>query len=584
MTHPSQSSSHFSFEQGVPLGQICRLPGENPFLDLAQLADESISLDSLVIGSDHPLTWLHATPTGTPSLGVEIDACERPAGISLPGVDGSSSGQVKSSEAATQFSERSFSVSESCWTVSLSEGCSPDASLNTVASLYLLGGIEPAPAPNVTQQCTGVSANALTAIQRDNLPFVAFDSFINERRKWMSKAAASDQASWGSKAVARPKGRVVSGEEVWSNPPVVHRSACQELPQIHFCSTSRSPISLSSAPTMEQLPFPEAPCDLSFQDESVSVDPWPLLADDDDDDDDDFCADEDLGTVPDERTATPVCLMIPDVPDDRTPVALSSLWPPASESAAAAAAAPMAGFAQAQVTPSAPSGRLPVEGRTGLDSCIPDVRFQTKRESRVKDSRLPGHHTQTNLQDFLGRRHAFHNETQQLGFVSDNGRQFFKKKFDGRLTLVTENSVHTGGVAKYMVQFSDGQMSGADGVGFVFSSKLPCTQNIQLISSVFVNKGGCICLRSGAELVRSTVSVKRLEVGDWIGMTVDLDKRVVEFVIFPAKGRSSPSKSIFDFGTAFRSMGNRMPALPPTLSGYLTCVVKNTGVELTIGS
>jgi len=583
MTHPSQSSSHFSFEQGVPLGQICRLPGENPFLDLAQLADESISLDSLVIGSDHPLTWLHATPTGTPSLGVEIDACERPAGISLPGVDGSSSGQVKSSEAATQFSERSFSNSESCWTVSLSEG--------EVA--VTIGGIEPAPAPNVTQQCTGVSANALTAIQRDNLPFVAFDSFINERRKWMSKAAASDQPSWGSKAVARPKGRVVSGEELWSNPPIVHRSACQELPQIHFCSTSRSPISASSAPTLEQLPFPEAPCDLSESNDpwvtSENVDPWALLADDDDDDDDDFGADEDLGTVPDERTATPVCLMIPDVPDERTPVALSSLRPPASESAVAA---PMAGFAQAQVTPSAPSGRLPVEGRTGLDSCIPEVKFQTRQAQRLQDkpdsckpdSRLPGHHTQTNLQEFLGRRHAFHNETQQLGFVSDNGRQFFKKKFDGRLTLVTENSVHTGGVAKYMVQFSDGQMSGADGVGFVFSSKLPCTQNIQLISSVFVNKGGCICLRSGAELVRSTVSVKCLEVGDWIGMTVDLDKRVVEFVIFPAKGRSSPSKSIFDFGTAFRSMGDRMPALPSTLSGYLTCVVKNTGVELTIGS
>ena len=90
-------------------------------------------------------------------------------------------------------------------------------------------------------------------------------------------------------------------------------------------------------------------------------------------------------------------------------------------------------------------------------------------------------------------------------------RTFTKTKSKGRLSIVSENrrlfkncltcqsatvdfpprnwyspvhvpqqpGLHQSGVERYCLRFTDGELSNADGVGIVFSSQLPCPQNIQ---------------------------------------------------------------------------------------------------------
>merc|ERR1719454_584295 len=126
----------------------------------------------------------------------------------------------------------------------------------------------------------------------------------------------------------------------------------------------------------------------------------------------------------------------------------------------------------------------------------------------------------------LGNRHRFHDETASMGLVSSDLREFTKTEFEGRLSLVTENEVHTRGVVKYCLQFSEGELSCADGLGFVFSQTLPCPKNIQRIVSIFVNRAGRICFRSRNEVKRSEINVKRLELGDWVGVSIDMEEQI----------------------------------------------------------
>ncbi|CAE7745379.1 Ppm1l, partial [Symbiodinium microadriaticum] len=123
----------------------------------------------------------------------------------------------------------------------------------------------------------------------------------------------------------------------------------------------------------------------------------------------------------------------------------------------------------------------------------------------------------------FGRLHKFHPETARMGKLVPDGRTFTKEQFMGRLSVITEDRVQTHGVIKYAVQFCSGDLSSADGVGFIFSNKLPCPKNIQKIVSIFANKTGRICVRAHAEVVRSEIGVKPLELGDWIELEMDLD-------------------------------------------------------------
>merc|ERR1712113_1191691 len=98
-----------------------------------------------------------------------------------------------------------------------------------------------------------------------------------------------------------------------------------------------------------------------------------------------------------------------------------------------------------------------------------------------------------------------------------------KVGFEGRLSVVSEAQVRTGGMHKFCVQFTSGELSKADGVGFIFSSKLPCKKNIQRIVSIFINQRGRICMRVCEDILRASARVRALKCGDWVEMIMDLD-------------------------------------------------------------
>lgn len=191
----------------------------------------------------------------------------------------------------------------------------------------------------------------------------------------------------------------------------------------------------------------------------------------------------------------------------------------------------------------------------------------------------------------IGMLHSFHQETRDMGAVTPDFRQFTKVGYEGRLSVVSESQVHTDGVHRYLVQFTSGELSRADGVGFVFSPRLPCAKNIQRIVSIFVNQRGRICMRVFADIVRASAYVKPLELGDWVEMAIDLDAKVATFNIWPCTPSGWPPTSGRPTSTAEFPFGNKLSGLnqanqkPVKLNvGHLACVVKNVGVTVTLSS
>ncbi|CAK0848103.1 unnamed protein product [Prorocentrum cordatum] len=183
----------------------------------------------------------------------------------------------------------------------------------------------------------------------------------------------------------------------------------------------------------------------------------------------------------------------------------------------------------------------------------------------------------------FGRLHKLHRDAQDSGIVNEDSRTFTKQSYHGRLSVITEDQVHSSGVLRYAITFASGELSSADGVGFVFSDRLPCPKNIQKLVSIFVNRTGRICMRALSNVVRYDVGVKQLEVGDWVELTVDLDGRIAEFTVWDAEDGSSSSAS-FAFGAALKQMEHAMSNLPQASCGYVACVVKNVGVTVALGS
>ncbi|CAD7922314.1 unnamed protein product [Amoebophrya sp. A25] len=173
------------------------------------------------------------------------------------------------------------------------------------------------------------------------------------------------------------------------------------------------------------------------------------------------------------------------------------------------------------------------------------------------------------------RTTTWHSEAATMGVVDAMGQFFKNQNYAGRLSALSENQVRTGGVHRYCVSFhsdpeymaqaassnkskgstsyntankgkntSSSNTSGgavgsatttnsclcnADGLGFVFSDKLPCTKNIQKINSVFLNKKGVIMVRLQDELgdKRKDETNKLhipFEEGSVVWMQVDLDR------------------------------------------------------------
>jgi len=183
----------------------------------------------------------------------------------------------------------------------------------------------------------------------------------------------------------------------------------------------------------------------------------------------------------------------------------------------------------------------------------------------------------------FGRAHRFHQKNSSMGVLSSDARSFTKKYNKGRLSIICENKVHFQGTVRYAVQFTEGELCSADGVGFILSSDLPCTRNIQKIVSIFVNRTGRICIRVHDEVERCPQRVKCLEIGDWLEVDADLVKQTVSFTVWP-EDDSDPSFATVSFKETFRQARGRVGGLPRQPCGFLAVVIKHLGVSVNFGS
>jgi len=177
---------------------------------------------------------------------------------------------------------------------------------------------------------------------------------------------------------------------------------------------------------------------------------------------------------------------------------------------------------------------------------------------------------------------CFHMKTAQLGQLSADRRSFTKTKSKGRLSIASTDRLYNCGIARYSVQFTSGELSNADGVGIVFSSQLPCPQNIQRIISIFANRTGRICMRADADVERSHVNIKAMELGDWLEVVCDFDSRKVTFSVWPADGGNVSSATV-DFSGASDRFRRLSAQVPSCAAGYLAVVLKHPGLTVTLG-
>jgi len=177
----------------------------------------------------------------------------------------------------------------------------------------------------------------------------------------------------------------------------------------------------------------------------------------------------------------------------------------------------------------------------------------------------------------FGKLHRFHRSMASMGVVSSDFRSFTKTQNKNRLSIACEDKIHERGVARYAVQFTSGELSNADGVGFILSGVLPCTRNIQSIVSLFVNRTGRICVRMKQDVERISARVKAIELGDWLEVIADLEQKMLTFVVWPQAG-GEPSAVTVGLQKLVAKAAQRLPC------GHLAVVVKHVGVSVTLAS
>jgi len=132
----------------------------------------------------------------------------------------------------------------------------------------------------------------------------------------------------------------------------------------------------------------------------------------------------------------------------------------------------------------------------------------------------------------------WHPSTASAGSISEEGHVFTKfhagpqKKLRGAtlssLCILFETRLRSGGVHRYRYSILAGSVGPADGVGFVFDTKVR-RMNIQRMRSVFLNKHGQVCMRNFEHIEKLPHYLPRLEQGVHVLLTVDLDQAMVRF-------------------------------------------------------
>ncbi|OEH77267.1 hypothetical protein cyc_08677 [Cyclospora cayetanensis] len=124
----------------------------------------------------------------------------------------------------------------------------------------------------------------------------------------------------------------------------------------------------------------------------------------------------------------------------------------------------------------------------------------------------------------------FHPDAGRVGRLSGGDKRFKKERKGGMISLVYERQLRVGGICAYRYKIAKGPISAADGVGFVFATRVPCGKNIQTLYSVFVNRQGHLCKRRGSLLERRAVEgLEPLQSGCAVTLLIDLMRFIAIF-------------------------------------------------------
>eukprot|EP00930_Biecheleria_cincta_P087162 TRINITY_DN76411_c0_g1_i1.p1 TRINITY_DN76411_c0_g1~~TRINITY_DN76411_c0_g1_i1.p1 ORF type:complete len:314 (-),score=67.12 TRINITY_DN76411_c0_g1_i1:186-1127(-) len=143
---------------------------------------------------------------------------------------------------------------------------------------------------------------------------------------------------------------------------------------------------------------------------------------------------------------------------------------------------------------------------------------------------------------------AWHESASKVGQISQDGHMFTKaagktkvvlaegrKREMSSICMIFDHRLQTGGAHNYTYGILDGELGPADGVGFVFDSKIR-RNNIQRMRTVFLNQRGDICIRDQAHVQKLGAQVPPLAVGRWVTVHVDLDSLRLCFAVYSHEG------------------------------------------------
>mmetsp|Transcript_25530 Transcript_25530/g.59445 ORF Transcript_25530/g.59445 Transcript_25530/m.59445 type:complete len:361 (+) Transcript_25530:111-1193(+) len=157
----------------------------------------------------------------------------------------------------------------------------------------------------------------------------------------------------------------------------------------------------------------------------------------------------------------------------------------------------------------------------------------------------------------------WHSSALVAGSVSEDGHIFARTHAGPRkshsngmtlssLCMLFERSLRVGGVHTYRYSILEGCVGAADGVGFVFDSRIRRT-NIQRMRSIFLNKHGQVCIRNFDSITKLPGSLPKLSAGTVVHMTVDLDAAAARFKMQDVNGTPC--------GTAELSFASLLPSI-----------------------
>lgn len=187
------------------------------------------------------------------------------------------------------------------------------------------------------------------------------------------------------------------------------------------------------------------------------------------------------------------------------------------------------------VWPDVPPGLFPVKGgmRTFSQQCMfTDVNLLLEWHQNIEESL-------SSLKPVETGNNKWHSSSLASGELYQDGHVFVKTKVGPKkqhphgimlssLCMIFDQTLVTGGSHTYHFSVVGGSIGAADGIGFVFDSKIQ-RNNIQRMRSIFLNKHGHVCLRNLGQIMKLKSSLPQLEVGARVTLLVDLDHATAQF-------------------------------------------------------